>query len=179
MSGQYCDPPPLPVATEDNTDEREQRGIRANMFKALVGQGHREFSSNRQQVITGHFCCTQFNKKLLIAQDAQEFFLHLLSLIDRAQVSMCSVFDSMVHHSLSVTYLALTIWQKYFATRSVHISHGVVKLFICVHQVEECVRCVVSGKVRYSHKPDFLLTLPVPIDKATNRGDQASFIIIC
>lgn len=28
----------------------------------------------------------------------------------------------MVHFTFSVTLLALTIWQKYFATRSVHIS---------------------------------------------------------
>ena len=36
------------------------------MFKAVVGRGHQEFSSSRQQ-------------------DAQEFFLHLLTLIDRKQ----------------------------------------------------------------------------------------------
>ncbi|ELT92166.1 hypothetical protein CAPTEDRAFT_182887 [Capitella teleta] len=39
-------------------------GIRPQMFKALIGQGHPEFSSKRQQ-------------------DAQEFLLHLISMIQR------------------------------------------------------------------------------------------------
>lgn len=42
-----------------------QKGIRLNMFKSLIGRGHAEFSSNRQQ-------------------DASEFLLHLLSNIERA-----------------------------------------------------------------------------------------------
>ena len=37
------------------------------MFKTVIGRGHPEFSTNRQQ-------------------DAQEFFMHLLSAIDRAEV---------------------------------------------------------------------------------------------
>lgn len=38
------------------------------MFKALVGRGHPEFGTNRQQ-------------------DAQEFLLHLLNIIDRNEVA--------------------------------------------------------------------------------------------
>jgi len=38
-------------------------GIRPEMFKTLVGSGHREFSTRQQQ-------------------DAHEFLLHLLTLID-------------------------------------------------------------------------------------------------
>lgn len=37
------------------------------MFKTVIGRGHPEFSTNRQQ-------------------DAQEFFMHLLSSVDRAEV---------------------------------------------------------------------------------------------
>ena len=47
----------------------EQEGIAPQMFKALVGRGHPEFSTNRQQ-------------------DAQEFFLHLFTTIDRTEVSV-------------------------------------------------------------------------------------------
>ena len=36
------------------------------MFKAVVGRGHQEFGSSRQQ-------------------DAQEFYLHLMTMIDRHQ----------------------------------------------------------------------------------------------
>ena len=43
------------------------------MFKALVGRGHPEFSTNRQQ-------------------DAQEFLLHLLNMVDRSEVGERDVF---------------------------------------------------------------------------------------
>ena len=39
------------------------------MFKSLVGKGHAEFSTNHQQ-------------------DAQEFLLYLLDMIDKIQVSL-------------------------------------------------------------------------------------------
>lgn len=38
------------------------------MFKAVVGRGHQEFGSSRQQ-------------------DAQEFYLHIMTLIDRHSVN--------------------------------------------------------------------------------------------
>ena len=41
------------------------------MFKAVVGRGHHEFSSSRQQ-------------------DAQEFYLHIMTLIDRHQRTVSS-----------------------------------------------------------------------------------------
>ena len=46
-------------------EEGSQPGIRPVMLRQLVGRGHHEFSSNRQQ-------------------DAQEFFLHLVNLMERA-----------------------------------------------------------------------------------------------
>ena len=46
-------------------DEGSQPGVKPLMLKNLVGRGHHEFSSNRQQ-------------------DAQEFFIYLLTLIERA-----------------------------------------------------------------------------------------------
>ena len=44
------------------------------MFKTLIGHGHPEFSTNRQQ-------------------DAQEFFLHLFTTIDRTEVSVVWTFS--------------------------------------------------------------------------------------
>lgn len=41
----------------------DQVGIAARMFKALVGRGHPEFSTNRQQ-------------------DAQEFLLHFINMVE-------------------------------------------------------------------------------------------------
>ncbi|XP_062505674.1 ubiquitin carboxyl-terminal hydrolase 5-like [Corticium candelabrum] len=51
---------------KDDKKSRSQAGIPPSMFKALVGRGHPEFSTNRQQ-------------------DAQEFLLHLLNMVDRSE----------------------------------------------------------------------------------------------
>lgn len=40
-----------------------QNGIAPRMFKSLIGKGHPEFSTNRQQ-------------------DAQEFFLHFINMVE-------------------------------------------------------------------------------------------------
>lgn len=47
----------------------DQVGISPRMFKALVGRGHPEFSTNRQQ-------------------DAQEFFLHFINIVEVRKVTL-------------------------------------------------------------------------------------------
>lgn len=67
LSGQYSRPPMKSDVIEQVMKEEnksQQQGMVPRMFKALVGKGHPEFSSNRQQ-------------------DALEFFLHLIGLVDR------------------------------------------------------------------------------------------------
>ncbi|EFN75726.1 ubiquitin carboxyl-terminal hydrolase 5 [Harpegnathos saltator] len=61
LSGKYSEEPSKSGSTE-NDDSRQ--GIPPRMFKILVGRGHAGFSSNRQQ-------------------DAQEFLLHLINILDR------------------------------------------------------------------------------------------------
>lgn len=56
LTGDYSKPsPPSPAGggtpEGEKEGQREQDGIRPSMFKTLIGTGHREFSSNRQQVI--------------------------------------------------------------------------------------------------------------------------------
>lgn len=58
LSGKYSVPP------DTNNEHEPRQGIPPRMFKTLVGRGHSGFSSNRQQ-------------------DAQEFFLHIINIIDR------------------------------------------------------------------------------------------------
>ncbi|XP_053985117.1 ubiquitin carboxyl-terminal hydrolase 5 [Hylaeus anthracinus] len=58
LSGKYSVPP------NTNNEDESRQGIPPRMFKTLIGRGHPGFSSNRQQ-------------------DAQEFFLHLINIIDR------------------------------------------------------------------------------------------------
>ena len=56
LTGDYSKPlPPSPAGGStpegEKEGQKEQDGIRPSMFKTLIGTGHREFSSNRQQVI--------------------------------------------------------------------------------------------------------------------------------
>uniref|UniRef100_A0A8C7Z9T1 Ubiquitin carboxyl-terminal hydrolase n=1 Tax=Oryzias sinensis TaxID=183150 RepID=A0A8C7Z9T1_9TELE len=60
LSGDYSKPA-LDLGDENGGD---QIGIAPRMFKALVGRGHPEFSTNRQQ-------------------DAQEFLLHFINMVER------------------------------------------------------------------------------------------------
>lgn len=56
-SGKYSQPPP------DNVEDKEQKGISPKMFKTIIGLENRDFASNQQQ-------------------DAQEFFLHLINMLE-------------------------------------------------------------------------------------------------
>lgn len=62
LSGDYSKPPSDPEKARDFNES--QAGIKPCMFKNLIGKGHPEFSTKRQQ-------------------DAQEFFLHLINLLER------------------------------------------------------------------------------------------------
>uniref|UniRef100_A0A4W3GQM9 Ubiquitin carboxyl-terminal hydrolase n=2 Tax=Callorhinchus milii TaxID=7868 RepID=A0A4W3GQM9_CALMI len=67
LSGHYSKPPVKYDIIEQPMKEAykpQLQGIVPRMFKALAGKGHPEFSSHRQQ-------------------DAQEFFMHLVNLIER------------------------------------------------------------------------------------------------
>uniref|UniRef100_A0A8C7Z505 Ubiquitin carboxyl-terminal hydrolase n=1 Tax=Oryzias sinensis TaxID=183150 RepID=A0A8C7Z505_9TELE len=65
LSGDYSKPA-LDLGDENGASEPrgDQIGIAPRMFKALVGRGHPEFSTNRQQ-------------------DAQEFLLHFINMVER------------------------------------------------------------------------------------------------
>ncbi|NXP83180.1 UBP13 hydrolase, partial [Ramphastos sulfuratus] len=70
LSGQYSKPPMKSELIEQVMKEEHKphhNGISPRMFKAFISKGHPEFSSNRQQ-------------------DAQEFFLHLINLVERNPV---------------------------------------------------------------------------------------------
>ncbi|NXH22660.1 UBP13 hydrolase, partial [Bucco capensis] len=70
LSGQYSKPPMKSELIEQVMKEEhkpQHNGISPQMFKAFISKGHPEFSSNRQQ-------------------DAQEFFLHLINLVERNPV---------------------------------------------------------------------------------------------
>lgn len=70
LSGKYSVPPPTgsPV-------DADGLGISPSMFKNLIGKGHSEFSTKKQQ-------------------DAQEFFLHVLNLVERSSRNEMNPGDS-------------------------------------------------------------------------------------
>ena len=59
LSGKYSQKP----AETDNASDEGRQGIAPRMFKTLIGRGHHDFSSNRQQ-------------------DAPEFILHLINILE-------------------------------------------------------------------------------------------------
>lgn len=66
LSGRYSYPDSDVVTSEYSTELPHQKGVTPGMLKALVGKGHEEFCTMRQQ-------------------DAFELLLHLLKLITRSQ----------------------------------------------------------------------------------------------
>lgn len=74
LSGRYAKPDSDVIASEHTTEQPHQKGIAPAMLKHLVGKGHSEFSTMRQQ-------------------DAFEFLLHLLKLISRSQTTAKSQFQ--------------------------------------------------------------------------------------
>ncbi|XP_028836946.1 ubiquitin carboxyl-terminal hydrolase 5 isoform X1 [Denticeps clupeoides] len=64
LSGEYSKPALDPVDDPNAEPRGDQAGIAPRMFKALVGRGHPEFSTNRQQ-------------------DAQEFLLYFINMVER------------------------------------------------------------------------------------------------
>ncbi|XP_039619727.1 ubiquitin carboxyl-terminal hydrolase 5 isoform X1 [Polypterus senegalus] len=65
LSGEYSHPNSNGDNGDAGSENRgEQVGISPRMFKSLIGKGHPEFSTNRQQ-------------------DAQEFFLHFINMVER------------------------------------------------------------------------------------------------
>ncbi|KAL8764658.1 MAG: hypothetical protein Q9209_007946 [Squamulea sp. 1 TL-2023] len=66
LSGRYSYPDSDVIASEDSPYIPHQHGLAPAMFKHLIGRGHEEFSTMRQQ-------------------DAFELFLHLLKLVTRSQ----------------------------------------------------------------------------------------------
>ncbi|XP_064642772.1 ubiquitin carboxyl-terminal hydrolase 5-like [Lineus longissimus] len=79
LSGDYSHPPP-----EGAGDPQPDQGIHPQMFKTLIGRGHAEFSTKRQQ-------------------DAQEFILHMFNLIERSsrdQLNPCDCFKFQIEERI-------------------------------------------------------------------------------
>ncbi|XP_033328036.2 ubiquitin specific protease 5 [Megalopta genalis] len=114
LSGKYS------VQPNTNNEEESRQGISPRMFKTLVGRGHPVFSLNGQQ-------------------DAQEFILHIINVIDR------------------------------------HSRHQSNPTDCFKFKVEERYQCSRSNKVKYTHRPEYLLPLPIPVESAINKEEVAAY----
>lgn len=120
------------------------------MFKALVGRGHPEFSTNRQQ-------------------DAQEFLLHFINMVEvkfsSCPVSLISVPSSSCYSNISFIYSSFFFFLQQRNCRSGPNPSEAFKFL-----VEEKIVCQQSQKAKYTGRVDYIIQLPVPMDQATNAG---------
>ncbi|CAH2322664.1 ubiquitin carboxyl-terminal hydrolase 5 isoform X1 [Pelobates cultripes] len=120
LSGEYSKPAVEREGDAASEQKGLQDGIAPRMFKALVGKGHQEFSTNRQQ-------------------DAQEFFLHFINMVERN-------------------------------CRSSSNPNEVFRFL-----VEEKIKCLVSQKVKYTQRVEYILQLPVPMEAALNKEELSIY----
>lgn len=102
----------------------EQKGIRLTSFKSLVGKNHPEFSTKRQQ-------------------DAQEFFLHIIDLIEKS-------------------------------FKKNRVLPNLADIF--KFKIEDRIQCLLSNKVSYAERNEYMLSLPIPLDKATNLAQVDAYL---
>lgn len=114
LSGKYS-------AVSENTLDSDAAGVSPVMFKNLIGKNHPDFSSKQQQ-------------------DAQEFFLHLISVLEK--------------HS-----------------RHQEINPSDALKFV----VEDRFECEASGKVKYTRRDEYCLSLPIPLHLATNIDEVKAY----
>ena len=117
------------VTDEYASPEAENAAVAVcpRMFKQLVGKGHAEFSTGRQQ-------------------DAVEYFQHLLDVMTRAE-----------------------------RANSARLSEGPPIAEQFGFAIEDKITCVESGNVRYSSRKENVLSLEVPVGKATNKASLDAY----
>lgn len=120
----------------------DQIGIAPRMFKALIGRGHPEFSTNRQQ-------------------DAQEFLLHFINMVEvKSHSNSASLFGPQLF-SYNINYFR--------PQRNCRSGSNPSEAFRFL--VEERIVCQQSQKAKYTQRVDYIVQLPVPMDQATNTGE--------
>jgi len=137
LAGKPADPDAVPAPPQ-------RSAVRPWAFKALVGKGHPEFSTGRQQ-------------------DASEFLQHLLELMARAERSGAARLSgggSRVGSDAAESNSAA----GFLPTPSLFRFN-----------LEDRLACASSGAVRYTGRSENVLTLPVPVEAATNRQDVEAY----
>lgn len=101
-------------------------GVTPLMFKQVIGKGHADFAGKQQQ-------------------DAQEFFLHLVNVLERRSGG---------------------------GGRRQQEGSPADAFKFCV---EDRVECVASGRVKYTRREDYCLPLPIPLHLAQNVAEVQEY----
>lgn len=107
----------------------EPSSVRPLSFKTLIGKGHPEFGTSRQQ-------------------DASEFFQHLLESVSRAERTGAPRVSGSGESGSNDFVPTSSMFKIEF---------------------EDRWQCNQSGKVKYTTRPDNLLSLAIPLEAATNK----------
>ncbi|GAB0494854.1 hypothetical protein MMPV_006150 [Pyropia vietnamensis] len=137
LTGKAPDPDAVPAPPQRSS-------VRPWAFKALVGRGHPEFSTGRQQ-------------------DASEFLQHLLELMARAERSGAARLSAGGARPGADVAEANSA-AGFLPTPSLFRFNA-----------EERLACASTGAVRYSGRSENVLSLPVPVEAATNRTDVEAY----
>jgi ubiquitin carboxyl-terminal hydrolase 5/13 len=125
--------------------------IEPRMFKVLVGRGHTEFSSNRQQdaqvmmiMMVVVMMVVIVMVVMMVMMVAQEYLQHLLGLMEKAE-------------------------PKGFKAVTGDASYTTEALFR--YEMEDRFQCVESGQVKYLGRVDNMLSLQIPLERAVNSAE--------
>lgn len=129
LSGRYSQEPPVEGADGASSAPRAEAGIPPRMLKSVVGAGHPEFSTSRQQ-------------------DALEFYQYLLELVERTDGGAGGGAGALP-------------------------SAGGARAF--QFRVQDRIQCGASGKVKYVTKADNVLSLNIPLSRATNKDELSAY----
>uniref|UniRef100_A0A671T2S1 Ubiquitin carboxyl-terminal hydrolase n=1 Tax=Sinocyclocheilus anshuiensis TaxID=1608454 RepID=A0A671T2S1_9TELE len=159
LSGEYSKPAPDPGDDPSTSTEPrgDQLGIAPRMFKALVGRGHPEFSTNRQQ-------------------DAQEFLLHFINMVERncrsgmnpseafrflveekivCQQSQKAKYTQRVDYIVQLPTLIACFWRRRIHLEPLPLPHHVLKshLLPVLLLLANRKHSQISGALQYKPKP--------------------------
>ncbi|CAI7854514.1 unnamed protein product [Closterium sp. NIES-54] len=165
LSGEYSHPVAGGKGKEKEGKEKEkekepyQVGIPPRMFKNVIGKGHMEFSTSRQQ-------------------DALEFYQYLLEQIQKLPAPAPAA-EAAAQQQTASTEAGkgpeAAGSEGGGGGEGGGGSEGVSAWRSVEYVVEDRIECGASQQVKYTRRPDNVLSLPIPLDAATNQDEVAAF----
>ncbi|GJP68268.1 hypothetical protein CLOP_g25002 [Closterium sp. NIES-67] len=140
---------------KEQEKELYQAGIPPRMFKSVIGKGHVEFSTSRQQ-------------------DALEFYQYLLEQIQKLPPPPAAAAAALQEGSRGGAAGA----EAGVDGGRGGGGEGVSAWRSVEYVVEDRIECGASQQVKYTQRPDNVWSLPIPLDAATNKDQVAAFEVL-